>query len=245
MSRIRVIPALLLTLVLMTTGVLSATAQDATPSPMQNATPPAAQVVPPGTEAMGASYSDWAKNWWEWSLSFPTVVNPGVDETGAACGLGQHGDVFFLAASTFANAGLIRTCMIPEGMAILVPVIGADCSTAEADPNHGSDATSLSACAKALVDQITAAMLNVDGTDITLLESYRVQTPVFSVILPEGNWLNAPAGSASVVADGVYVLIEPMSVGSHTISFGGTFPTGGSLVVTYNITVEAPSVPAG
>jgi hypothetical protein len=238
-----------LAIALLVSGVAGTAAQDATPmaSPVASpgATPvAAANVVPAGTQAMEASYADWATRWWQWALSFPTAVNPGADTSGGACGLGQNGPVFFLATSTFATTGLTRNCTIPEGVAVLVPVIAADCSTAEATPYHGTDAASLSDCVKALVDPITDANLTIDGMSVTDLASFRVQTPVFSVILPEGNFLNAPAGPASVLGDGVFVLIEPMSAGTHTVAFGGTYPTGSSLAVHYNLTVAAAPVPA-
>jgi len=243
MRRLRFLSIIIVTFVLATFGGFRASAQDATPT--GEATPSAtAGVVAPGTTTMGMTDVQWATAWWQWSLSFPTAINPGADNTGAACGLGQHGPVFFLATSTFANAGLTRTCSVPEGMAILAPVIGTDCSTSEAAPYNGTDAESLASCAKGLTDAITDAKLTIDGTDVADIASYRVQTPVFNVILPDGNWLNAPAGPDSVVADGAFIVIEPLSVGAHTVTFGGTYTSGSSILVTYNIEVVAGTVAA-
>jgi hypothetical protein len=54
--------------------------------------------------------------------------------------------------------------------------------------------------------------------------------------------LNAPAGVASVVVDGAFLNLEDLSVGNHTISYGGTYQSGGALDITYNLTVVAAPV---
>jgi hypothetical protein len=232
MSRMRVVPVVLLAFVLMATGALQATAQDATPTAEANITPP------------GGDYADWAVAWGQWLFSFPTAVSPAADTTGAACGLGQNGSTFFLAPSAVGAGAITRACTIPEGTSVLVPVIAVDCSTAEADPFHGDDADSLASCAKTNADAITAGHASVDGTDVADIASYRVQSPVFSLVLPEGNMLNAPGGVASVVVDGAFLNVEDLAAGEHTISFGGTYESGGAIDITYNITVVAAPVPA-
>jgi hypothetical protein len=40
------------------------------------------------------------------------------------------------------------------------------------------------------------------------------------------------------VADGFYIMLPPLTAGSHRINFGGTGPTGFTLNVTYNLTVN-------
>jgi hypothetical protein len=63
----------------------------------------------------------------------------------------------------------------------------------------------------------------------------------------EASGIVAPAGSTSPsVSDGYFVMLKPLSVGQHTIHFGGTAdltPLGGPLFIqdiTYNITVSPP-----
>jgi hypothetical protein len=224
------------------TGATGAAAQDASPVASPSAQPPT--TVAPGTESMGASYGEWAARWWEWALSFPAPVNPAADPTGIGCGFGQQGPVFFLTTSSFATAGLTRTCTIPEGVGVLMPVIGADCSTVEAAPSNRTDEASLSACAKAATDKISGATLTIDGTQVADLASYRVQTPVVNVVLPPGNLLGVGGGPASLIGDGNFVLIEPLSVGTHTITSAGLYSNGNSLAVTYDLTVAAAAVPS-
>lgn len=83
---------------------------------------------------------------------------------------------------------------------------------------------------------------------------YRVQSPVYNYTIPALDNLlilddgpcysNPPAADLpgltvhGAVADGVYVMIKPLSVGHHTIKFGRLDPTTGEPVQLYNITVK-------
>jgi len=235
MSRLRFLPVALLALTLMASGTLRATAQQASPV-AQGATP-----TPP---TISATDADSIVAWGQWLFSFPAEINPGADETGTACGLGQHGSAFFLAPVYSDSETMSRSCTIVEGMSVVVPVIAVDCSTAEADPFHGDDAESLASCAQANGDNITGGHASINGTDVDDLTTFRLQTPVFSVALPESNVLSAPAGAASMVVDGVFLTLEDLAPGEHTIEFGGTYQNGGAFDVTYTITVVTAPVAA-
>ena len=233
MSRLRFLPVALLALVLMASGALKATAQQASPV-AQGATPTPPTISATDVESVVA--------WGQWLFSFPAEINPGADATGAACGLGQHGSTFFLAPVSGDSEAMSRSCTIVQGTSVVVPVIAVDCSTAEADPFHGDDAESLASCAQANGDNITGGYASIDGAVVDDLTTFRLQTPVFSVVLPEGNVLAAPAGAASLVVDGVFLTLEDLAPGEHTIAFGGTYQNGGTLDVTYTITVVAAPV---
>jgi hypothetical protein len=57
------------------------------------------------------------------------------------------------------------------------------------------------------------------------------------------NFFGIPAGTyAPAVADGVYLLLAPLTPGPHTISFGGTafsFGSSFSQDITYHLTVSS------
>jgi hypothetical protein len=243
MSRIRVIPVIVLAFLLMATGITRATAQDATPTAAPTTAPTAAPTGATITPA-GSQYAAWVAAWGQWLFSFPAAVSPGTDATGAACTLGQHGKTFFLAPSYVGAGAVTRACTVPQGMSVLVPVIVVDCSTAEAAPFNGTDASTLSSCAKTNADAITAAHATIDGTAVSNLAGYRVQSGVFTVVFPANNPIKATAGVASVVVDGAFLNVEGLPAGSHTIAFGGTYQSGGALNITYNLTVAAPPVPS-
>jgi hypothetical protein len=75
--------------------------------------------------------------WWQTFLSIPASANP-LDR----CDLGTA-DVVFLAGTTGGSA--TRSCTIPAGKSILVPVINVECSEAE---GQGRTPAELRACAK-------------------------------------------------------------------------------------------------
>jgi hypothetical protein len=58
--------------------------------------------------------------------------------------------------------------------------------------------------------------------------------------LPADNVLGAPAGTTSLAVDaGVYLMLTPLSPGSHTIHVRGTFDEFDFTIdTTFNITVE-------
>src|ERR1051325_2933921 len=77
-------------------------------------------ILPPGSSAYGHSYGEWAALWWQWVLAIPADENPLTDTTGEFCDVGQAGPVWFLAG-TFGSS-VERSCTIPAGKAIFVPV---------------------------------------------------------------------------------------------------------------------------
>ncbi len=136
----------------------------------QEATPAAAGVVlPPDAEVEGLDLAAWSARSWQWFFSLPQEVNPFFDATGETCGYGQSGPVFFLAG---AEGGVERSCIIPQGVYVYVPLIGSECSTVEPPPFFGRDETELRRCAGEAVDQAESALdmsamaVTVDGETV-------------------------------------------------------------------------------
>ena len=65
------------------------------------------------------------RNWWLWAGSIPLESNPLLDETGAFCGVGQQGRYWYLAG-TFSDK-TTRSCTVPKGVKLLVPVVVTFC----------------------------------------------------------------------------------------------------------------------
>ena len=63
--------------------------------------------------------------WWQWVMSIPSADSPVYDKTGNRCGIGQRGDVWFLAGST--SGKVTRRCTVPAGVKLLVPVVNTLC----------------------------------------------------------------------------------------------------------------------
>jgi hypothetical protein len=198
----------------------------------------------------GNSSGEWSARWWQWALSIPAATNPVLDETGANCAEGQSGPVWFLAGSFFGGT-FERACTVPPDKALFLPIVNAAFGAAVGDceptqPGVLCNITVLRAAAAASMDPVTLEA-SIDGVPVRHLRDYRVQSPVFSVTLPEGNvpesiGLTAPSGTyAPLVSNGYWLMLAPLSVGAHTIHFkssitGGPF-AGTATEVTYHLTI--------
>jgi hypothetical protein len=165
------------------------------------------------------TYGEWTAKWWQWLVSIPEDRNPAADETGQNCGEAQSGSVWFLVG-TFGG-GASRACNIPAGMSLLFSVLNAECSYAEY-PDLRTE-SELRSCAVSSNDAVTELMVIIDGQaiDNSQLRSYRVQSPIFDMTLPENNIFGLPAGTTQAVSDGFWVFLPPLEPGSHVIHFRG------------------------
>ena len=169
--------------------------------------------------------------WWQWAFSIPAGENPISDDTGKDCEKGDMGRVFFLAGTTGGSA--TRDGTISHEQAILVPILVNECSTLE---GNGKTPKELRACNKGIIDQVSHVEISVDGVDIP---KARILSPPFKLKVIEDNVFNvAGSGNTLSVAEGYRALLQPLSIGSHTIHFKGNIDAFGFVVdVTYNLNV--------
>jgi hypothetical protein len=177
-----------------------------------------AGVFPPDSKPYGLTYGEWTSKWWQWAYMMPEASNPMVDNTGEKCANNQSGPVWFLAGT--AGGAVTRECAIPSDIAILIPIINVLCDSA-LDRSLDTEAK-LRECAKTDQDTVTGKEITVDGTNIANLDSYRFQSPVFNLTYPENNIAGVAPQTAKAVSDGFWVLLEPLSPGSHEIHFKAT-----------------------
>jgi hypothetical protein len=153
----------------------------------------------------------------------------------------QTDHVWFLAGVVGSTE--VRSITIPAGTALFFPIVNVECSTVEADPFHGNDQASLSRCANGHIDKTSGLAATIDGIPVRALDSYRGESPLFTFgPLPDPNVLGPPPVAAGTIGSsvdvGIYLLLTPLSVGSHTIHFTGTFDEFGvSIDTTYYLTV--------
>jgi hypothetical protein len=197
------------------------------------------RVIPSDKKPGGLTYGEWNAKWWQWALSLPTTNHPLFDETGADCGVGQRGQVWFLGGVFNVSGTAVRDeCVVPHGKMLLIPILNIECSTLEGD---GKTRAKLRACADFHADSFTDLALEVDGKSILHLKEFRSPSPAFHYgPLPEENILGADPGATSLaVADGIYVMLAPLDSGKHTIHFHGRAPTfdNFTLDITYHLRV--------
>lgn len=202
-------------------------------------------VLPPSSHPFGRTYGQWSNAWWQWALSIPASVNPLLDTTGAHCREGQSGKVWFLAGTT-GGAAVTRNCTIPAGKALFFPIVNFVNDNLECPPTPPTTFTvdQLHDQLDAAIDTVNTLKANVDGVTIRdIMQLYRAKTDnsSFSVTLPSDNLFGCPAlvGKQSpLTSDGYYLMLAPLSAGSHTIHFKGGTSTGFTSEVTYHLLVR-------
>jgi hypothetical protein len=185
---------------------------------------------PADSRPYGLTYGDWTARFWQWLYSIPKPDNPGSDTTGKNCGLKQSGPVWFLAG-TYGGT-IERTCTIPRDKAIMLAAINVECDFTEHQLKNEGE---LHACAKADQDKVTSTVVSVDGVEI---KTVRLQSPLFSLVLPENNALGTKPQTTPAVSDGYWVFLQPLSPGSHTIRASGSlvdFTATGNLNFASNV----------
>lgn len=184
-------------------------------------------VIPP----KATPYKNLSARWWKWGLSLPVEGHPFAgcpDPSGA----GQTGPVWFLAGQFGATECHIT---VPPGKKLFFPLANTECSSLEDPPFHGDTAKEQRDCAREHADGINSAGLfcEIDGTPVQNLASYRFVSPQFRFRAPTPWIFGTTGGIGTAVGDGYYLLLAPLSPGSHTLHFGGN-----GIDSTYHLTVE-------
>jgi len=226
--------------------------------------PPGSPPEPP------KSLSELTAEWWQWVFSIPQPFdangnplppyNPIYDLSGDYCAVGQRGSVWFLAGDALGQGQgpVQRSCFIPEGASILVPVINffnfnsPNCPTGT--PSYGAqDLLRPVQQAVEAVNSTNSISATVDGVNVTKTLVTFVQTKPFKLAFPAQNFFGpapcapgvplAPKTYSPSVAEGYYVWLPPLTVGQHMISFYAYETTAPPQIgpsyqnVIYNITV--------
>jgi hypothetical protein len=182
----------------------------------------------------GLAYSNWTENFWKWMISIPQQNNPNLDPTGEKCMINQTDPNVWYLAPTFGGAAE-RTCVIPEGKAILFSLLVGECNYLE-NPELKTESELLS-CAREGQDQPRTMAAAVDGTKLKDLEKYRVDSQLFDLTFPENNVYSVTPGKTKAVSDGFWVFLKPLPAGNHDIDFSASTidPSG---VNNYNTQVK-------
>ena len=181
------------------------------------------------SKPFGIAYEDWTIKFWQWLISIPVPKNPAIDQTGEFCLEKQNDNqsVFYLVFS--GSGGADRTCNIPDGKALLIPINVVECSFVELPTAKTED--ELHRCATEDESSNPGLYLSVDGKEFKELEKYRVHSRAFNFTNPEDSWLSGEPGPSRAVSDGYWVILEPLPPGRHDIHFKAslTNPTTGIL----------------
>ena len=174
------------------------------------------------------SWLSWVELWWKWCYSKADGSPTSDSSREPFTGIQRHKKVWFLGGSFGGKAS--RKCEIPGGRSIFFPIINDLISFAT--DSHLKSESELSAYAKADLDEtrIPPTHLNIDGFEIPDIEKYRVQTPVFDIVLPPrkpnsneiGSWFSSQLPvKTRAVSDGYWAFVKPLQRGKHRIEFIG------------------------
>ncbi len=200
-------------------------------------------VFPPDSKPAGKSYGEWSAAWWQWYIAIPASKHPYYnDQTGVNAGVNQSGPVWFLVGSPVSPCE--RTSAIPADRLILFPIINTSFM-------FTSPTDTMAAARAANKDGLKHVMYmeaSVDGVALANLGSFRFESSLFETIQDpiDPLWPFLPPGPYPTVAEGYWIMLEPLPPGQHTIHFRADTaweePTGGVKrnvsSVTYHITVQ-------
>ena len=173
------------------------------------------------SKPFGLTYEEHIINYWKFILPIPTNQNPAEDPTGEQCTKGQNvsnSSIFYLHGNSGGQTE--KTCRIPAGLGLFIPIIQAEDSTGE---TPGATIDELIKNVKRDQDRVSALDLTINEKEFKYedLKNFRVPTKDFNVIFPENNIFSANPGPATAVTDGYQVITTPLTPGNYTIHFKG------------------------
>jgi hypothetical protein len=189
-------------------------------------------VLPPNATPGDLSYPDWHIVGLNWVLSMPAAINPllNVDDIEDLANpaphplwvgtydasVGQSGNVWFLPG---AYATVVRDATIPAGKTLCLPLLN---KVVLGIPPIPAAQAFYSFYVKLVMDTAQISC-EIDGVPVVNIGQYRHQSPVAPLTLPEDNMLGLPPGPfGMIVDDGYYLIMAPLSVGTHTIHWKST-----------------------
>ncbi|MDP4235079.1 MAG: hypothetical protein Q8919_01365 [Bacteroidota bacterium] len=240
-----------LLLIAITTSSCSNSTSTGTATPGYNDSDIVEHVFKHTATVYGKTYTQWSTQWWQWVMSVPATTatgainNPMVDTNGAQASIGQQGSVFFLGGK-FTNAtvsSVTRSVTIPATEPIFFPIAAL---LQDQIITGNTNTTTMQANLVAFIGSLGGIAVSLDNVLIfPTNKSGSTHNPSgqFSYTLPDKNiyqYLGLTANAQTVspaFADGYYVMLGPLTAGSHVLKFSYNFASSQrSQQVTYNIT---------
>jgi hypothetical protein len=186
----------------------------------------------------------WSDRWWNWMVGQPKLTNPTEDSEGKSSNNCQiHKGVFFLCGTTTGKKQIKRTCGIPDGKSILLPVICYEHSLLE-DGNVKNPSELIKLATEDLNQyEPSKVSAKVDKDEYSIGNGIiRIRSPLFSITLPKDNvWNSGNEGSTLAGADGYWIFINDLDPGVHNITVraqpSGTKSASLEIDTSYKITV--------
>jgi hypothetical protein len=207
-------------------GLLAATTLSASAA---DTSPAAITIIDADEIVFDRSQVEWAESYLQWIAAFARGSSPSSDTTGAQCGAKQGGEVWFLASSDGTQA-IVRDCAVPAGKTLFVPLISTTERSNSGEPNCGAMARQ----AAGALAHVSRLSMMIDGHPVGGLENHR--QPTGECFALDARQASRSATKAAV-ADGYYVMLQPLPPGPHTIAVEAGID-GTALSTTYHLDVR-------
>lgn len=211
----------------------------------------------PTSQTYGKTYADWGAEWWKWVVLSKPDKHPLLDRTGEFAHVNQSvsGFVFFLGGTwTTDSVPVVRNVTVKSNQALFFPTYNwVNSYPEDVDPAYrhsiGQAEQYLRNTLNSTFDGIDPDYLvsKVDGTHV---QNYRAQSKPFGLYLPADSYAILVDNISYVtgdkfqaglhdpsISDGYWVLLDPLSVGPHTIKIQAGPSSGRWVDVTYNLSV--------
>jgi hypothetical protein len=184
-------------------------------------------LYPHDSKPFNSTMAKWLEKYWIWVASIPAdAPHPRLDTTGNHCGDNQNGPVWFLDHYIDKNVKKIYNCEIPEGKAIFIPLLVAECDSGDIQPPTVEE---ISKCAwegneggntQLSIDDKLLLVINNTNRSEKHYSLYRTNTTdFFKITLAFPNVFDVPGGTFDALADGYFAIVQPLPVGDHKIHY--------------------------
>ena len=196
-----------------------------------------------GDNINGKSLEKLAQEYWQWLIELPPTDQIPLDpETNLhQCYLGSDSNNTVLFLLNSFDTKYSSKCTIPSEKYLLIPLLIGECDpTVPEERTKSGKIEDLWACAReadepfdtweVLLDgQIIFKKVGSDEVNAELKDDILVRnSSKFTIVIPENNAYEIPAGSYPAVVDGYYLPMNPLPPGEHQLR--------------YKIVYEEPSV---
>jgi len=199
-------------------------------------------VVPRSLLVLDKSITEWSASWWRYILSIPSEQNPEFVAS-QDCALGQSGPVFFVPGEQ--QDVYQRTCTIPFGEPVLVPVWSLfndfPCPDPTFKPAPGQTLEDfLAQGARGFDDAVTDLQATIDGTAIDL-SGHRHTTDLVGFVGDPSLTATLDGcitgGAVVAVSDGWW-LMTLFAPGRHDVVVTATSPAGHATSQTFHLVIH-------
>ena len=187
-------------------------------------------------------YRSLSAHWWQWAFSTADAPGGPFRDGRVDCSVNQplH-HVLFLAAPFNVTGTADRTCTrtVDRGTLIFVPVINTECSNREKRPFFGATPGQRRVCVKDDLFNPAGLRASVDRQSFPVTQArFSILSRDFPFRSVAGNPAIGTAVPGHSTSRGVWLLLEPLRIGKHTITFAGSYPNADfAISVTYHLTV--------